>query len=238
MLTILSFTSVFKEIVAFSVFQLSRNDSASERLRYDVLWCYALEFLLKYQQMYCHAQEFVISTYVHVLVDHRLKFHVHIRDVIGRAVSRAGKLLLSTLCCSAMFMMSLFISRVKSVMDLCSSTGMWALGSCQAVRVCSEKMDEIFRIEHISNVETLNKLGLFFIDGRLVLINLIKCMKIFHSEDDIGLLNIFSIVVKKRTHGHSLKIVLLKCDCELFFHTCVIQRWSTLPEHVVLQAFT
>ena len=42
-----------------------------------------------------------------------------------------------------------------------------------------------------------------------------------------------------RTRGHSLKIVLPRCDLELkqrFFHIPVIQRWNALPEYVVTQA--
>ena len=52
------------------------------------------------------------------------------------------------------------------------------------------------------------------------------------------MLHIFSLVVDRRTQGHSLKIVLPRCDQEpkRFFHVRVIQRWNALPEYVVMQA--
>ena len=80
--------------------------------------------------------------------------------------------------------------------------------------------------------------GLYSVYGRLMRADLIKCWKIFHSEGDIGLFNFFTIVVDRRTQGHSLNIVLPRCDLELkkFFHVRVIQRWNDLPEYVVTQA--
>ena len=47
------------------------------------------------------------------------------------------------------------------------------------------------------------------------------------------------MVVDRRTRGHSLKIVLPRCNLELkkrFFHIRVIQMWNALPEDVVTQA--
>ena len=68
-------------------------------------------------------------------------------------------------------------------------------------------------------------------------VDLIKCLKIFLSEDYIDLLNFYSMVVDRRTRRHLLKIVLPRCNLKLmkgFFHVRVIQRWNALPEYVVV----
>ena len=73
---------------------------------------------------------------------------------------------------------------------------------------------KIFGIGHFSYVDRLKKLGLYSAYCRCVRADLIKCWKIFHSEDDIVLLIFFSLVVDRRTRGHSLKIVLPRCNRE------------------------
>ena len=67
----------------------------------------------------------------------------------------------------------------------------------------------------------LKNLGLYSAYGRLVRADLIKCWKIFHSERNIGMLNIFLLVVDRRTQGRSLKIVLPRCDQELEIFSCL-----------------
>ena len=64
-----------------------------------------------------------------------------------------------------------------------------------------------------------------------------KCLKIFHSEVDIGLLDGFTVAVDRRTRGHIIKIVVSRCALEMrgFFHVRVIQRWNSLFEHTVTQ---
>ena len=52
-----------------------------------------------------------------MLVDSRLRFHEHVRDVVWKAGSLAGELLRSALCCSSEFMVSLFISHIWLIMN-------------------------------------------------------------------------------------------------------------------------
>ena len=97
---------------------------------------------------------------------------------------------------------------------------------------------EVSGIAQLTYIERLKNLGLYSVYGRLVRAVLIKCWKIFYSERNIGMLNIFLLVVDRMTRGHSLKIGLPRCEQELkrFFHAQVIQRQNALPENVVMQA--
>ena len=138
-------------------------------------------------------------------------------------------------------MVSLFVSHIRPVMDFCSS--IWNVGYLSHDRLLESVQRrwtrEISGIGQLVYVERLKNLGSYSVYGWLIRADLIKCWKIFHSERGIGMLNIFSLVVDRRTRGHSLKIVLPRYDWELkrrFFHVWVIQRWNALPEHVVMQA--
>lgn len=52
-----------------------------------------------------------------VLVDSRLRFHLHIRETVSKAVEVAPSLLKSTLCCSSQFMTALLISDDRPSLD-------------------------------------------------------------------------------------------------------------------------
>ena len=138
-------------------------------------------------------------------------------------------------------MVSLFVFHKSPIMNYCS--GIWNVGYLGDVRLLEfvqrRWTREIFGIGHFSYVERLKKLDLYSVYGRSVRADLIKCWKVFHSKDDIGMLNLFSLAVNKRTRGYSLKIVLPRCNRNLkrrLFHVRVIQRWNALPEHVILQS--
>ena len=157
-----------------------------------------------------------------VLVDSILKFHEQIREVVRKAVGFAGELLRSTVCRSPVFMVSLFVSHIRPVIDFCSS--IWNEGYLGNVRLLESVQRrwtrEIYEIRQLTYVERLKNLNLYSVYRRLVRPDLIKCWKIFHSEKDIGMLNIFSLVVDRRPREHSLKIVLPTCDRELKIFSC------------------
>ena len=76
---------------------------------------------------------------------------------------------------------------------------------------------------------------LYSIYGRLLRANLSKCWKIFHSEADVGLQDLFTKTVERRTRGHLPRIVTPRCDLELrrFFQVRVVQRWNSLSVQAV-----
>ena len=60
----------------------------------------------------------------------------------------------------------------------------------------------------------------------------------FRSEADVGLQDLFTMSVERRTRGHPLKIVLPRCDFELrrkFFQVRVVQRWNSSSVQAVMK---
>ena len=55
-----------------------------------------------------------------VLVDVKLKFHDHVRVVVKKASGMVGELLRATVCRSPSFMVSLFVSHIRPIMNFCS----------------------------------------------------------------------------------------------------------------------
>ena len=62
-----------------------------------------------------------------VLIDSKLRFHNHVRSVFRRAEGLASEMLRSTtICRSSIFMLSLFVSHIRLIMDFCSNV--WNVG--------------------------------------------------------------------------------------------------------------
>ena len=61
-----------------------------------------------------------------VLVDSNLRFHNHIHNVVRKAGELASELLHSTICRSSIFMVTLFVSHIRPIMDF--SSNVWNLG--------------------------------------------------------------------------------------------------------------
>ena len=62
---------------------------------------------------------------VRVIVDSGLKFHIHVRDLVRKAAGLARNLLRSTVNRSE-FMVALFVSHVRPILDYCSC--IWNVG--------------------------------------------------------------------------------------------------------------
>jgi hypothetical protein len=61
-----------------------------------------------------------------VLIDNWSKFHEHIRVTVSKASGLTNGLLRSTVCRSADFMISLFISYIRPILDYCCCV--WNVG--------------------------------------------------------------------------------------------------------------
>ena len=61
-----------------------------------------------------------------VVVDAKLKFHQHVRSVVGKAGGMMGNLLRSTICLSEEFMFTLFVTHIRPIIDYCSTV--WNVG--------------------------------------------------------------------------------------------------------------
>ena len=143
---ILSFISVFQETLVSLCFmlqgmmQLQRDldmvcsVAKSWNLCLKVSKCVAVRFSAQisegipaFYNLDGKFLEFVlVQRGLDVLVDSRLKFHEHIREVVRKAGDIADELLHSTVCLSPMFIVSLFVSHIKPFMDFYLS--IWHVG--------------------------------------------------------------------------------------------------------------
>ena len=74
-----------------------------------------------------------------VVVDDKLRFHHHLRTIVGRAGGLMSDLLRSTVCRSPDFMLTLFITHIRPIIEYCSSV--WNVGDLRKI-VVATKMDE------------------------------------------------------------------------------------------------
>ena len=62
-----------------------------------------------------------------VTVDVKLQFYFHVHNIVQQIAGLAGNLLRSTVCRDTDFMVTLFKSHVRPIVDYCYDCGMWAI---------------------------------------------------------------------------------------------------------------
>ena len=114
------------------------------------------------------------------LTDPELRFHNHVQSVVQKAGGLAGELLCPTVCCTLDFMVSLFISNIRPIMDFCSSV--WNVGYLWDIRLLESVQRrwtrQVTDISHLGYEDRLKALGIFSIYGSLLWANIIKCWKL------------------------------------------------------------
>ena len=173
-----------------------------------------------------------------VIVDNTLKFHGHVNSVVGKAAGLANQLLRATVCREESFMVTLFVSHIRPLLDYCSTV--WNLGYVgdlqKLERVQRRWTKEIHGLGEVSYGERLRRLGLYSIKGRLFRADLVKTWKAFHSKVDVGLSQVFERVSHPSTRGHQFKLSIPVCRSEIrrrFFSVRVVNSWNNLPPEVV-----
>ena len=139
-----------------------------------------------------------------VVVDGTLKFHEHINGVVNKAWGLANQLLRCTVNRSPSFMVSLFVSHIRPILDYCSPV--WNLGYIGDVkrlesvqRRWTREISEVNRFDYHSR---LLQLELYSVQGRMLRADLIKVWKAFNCEVDVGLSGIFDRRSHAATRGH------------------------------------
>ena len=128
----------------------------------------------------------VVSSYrdLGVIIDPSLKFHLHVNSVVGKAGSLMGDLLRSTVCRAREFMVTLFTSHIRPLLDYCSCV--WNVGYLADVRrlesVQRRWTREVAGVGQLDYVSRLRTLGLFSIGGRFLRADLIKLWKVMRGS--------------------------------------------------------
>ena len=171
-----------------------------------------------------------------IVVDSGLRFHGHVGSVVGKVGGIMGDLLRSTICRSKVFMVSLFVSHIRPVIDYGSC--LWNVGYLRDVRRLESLQRrwtrEIEGLGGLSYVSRLKEVGLYSVCGRLLRLDVVKIWKSFYS--DVGLSEVFEMARSVGTRGHSLKMSVPVCRSEIRRRTFAVRRvllWNSLPADVV-----
>ena len=173
-----------------------------------------------------------------ITVDKSLKFHVHVGVVVGRAGAMMGELLRSTVCRSKEFMIVLYVSHIRPILDYCSSVwNVGYLGDLRRLEAVQRRWTrEVSGFSTLDYGSRLRELNLHSIYGRLLRGDLIKMWKVFHSHMSADLSGLFHLVSDSRTRGHAYKLAIPVCRTELLrrsFGVRHVMLWNSLPAEVV-----
>ena len=173
-----------------------------------------------------------------VLIDTSLKFHQHISTTVRKAAGLSQNLLKCTVCRSPDFMLTLFRSHIRPIIEYYSC--LWHtryLGDLRMLESVQRRWTKC--IADMSNLDyrcRLRALNLFSVQGRLLRADMIQCWKMFHGKCAVNAADLFTLAPQAGTRGHRFKV------CHSRPHTDVRQRsfsvrcvgfWNSLPEQVV-----
>ena len=168
-----------------------------------------------------------------VVVDQTLKFHVHVDVTVRKASGLANCLLRSTVCREESFMVSLFVSHIRPILDYCSSV--WNTGYAGDIRklesVQRRWTRQVVGFEGVDYSSRLRRVGLYSIAGRMLRADLIKVWKVLHGVCSEGLRGLFDFRVHGATRGHEYKLAVPRCRTEVkrrFFGSRVVRVWNGL----------
>jgi len=173
-----------------------------------------------------------------VLIDADLKFHQHISKTVHKAAGLSQNFLKSTVCRSPEFMMTLFSSHIRPILEYCSCV--WNTGYIGDLRVLeSVQRRWTKRVSNLSNVDyqsRLRALNQFSVQGRLLRADLIQYWKIFHGKCCVAPADLFVMSPQSGIRGHRFKIAHVRAQTDVrsrSFSTRCVERWNGLPDQVV-----
>ena len=173
-----------------------------------------------------------------ITVDDCLKFHEHACNVTRKAGALAQNLLKSTVCRSSDFMVEIFKSHIRPLLEYASPV--WNTGYHQDLR----RLESVQRLwtRHVLGLDKadygtrLRALNLYSVQGRLLRADLIKCWKIFHGKSTICPSDLWTLDPASRTRGHMFKIQCKRYQVDArarFFTARVTRDWNSLPASAV-----
>ena len=173
-----------------------------------------------------------------IVVDVGLRFHLHVSRVVRKANGLLNQLLSGTVCRESGFMVTLFVSHIRPMMDF--GARLWNVGYLGDVR----KLERIQRRWLMQTTgmadsrygERLQALRLFSVHGRLLRGDLIKIWQVFHPCVDLGLGNLFDLQSHAATRSNGFKLAIPRCRSEIrrrFWSVRCVLHWNSLPADVV-----
>ena len=174
-----------------------------------------------------------------VRVDVGLRFHGHIRCIAGKAGGLVSSILKSTLCRSAVFMMSIYKAHIRPLLEF--SSAVWNTGYVGDVKLLERVQRRWTRavdgLGGMSYADRLSVLDLYSVKGRLLRADLMKVWKMFNGLSAVSPGEIFQMAEQRGLRGHPLKLAHRFAELDArkrFFSFRVVPHWNSLPAEVVL----
>ena len=175
-----------------------------------------------------------------VLVDSSLKFHGHISATVHKAAGLSQNLLRSTVCRSPDFMLTLFRTHIRPVIEYCSCvwhTGY--LGDLRALESVQRRWTKhIAGLSGLDYQSRLSSLNLYSTQGRLLRADMIQYWKVFHGKCAVSPTDLFTLPPQLGMRGHCFKIFHPRSQTDVrrrSFSVRGVRLWNSLPEHVVTE---
>ena len=173
-----------------------------------------------------------------VKVDVTMRFHAHIRDVTNKAGGLAQNFLKSTVCRTPEFMMFLWKTHIRPIIDYCSI--IWNTGYLEDLRLLEGVQRRwtkaIAGLDHLSYADRLARLNLFSVQGRLLRADLIQYWKIINNKSCIPPSSLFMLHPNPTPRGHPLNILTPHTSTDTrqrSFSYRRIRIWNRLPSEAV-----
>ena len=175
-----------------------------------------------------------------VLVDSDLKFHKHVASSVHKAAGLTQNLLKSTACRSPDFMLTLFNTHVRPIIEYCSC--IWHTGYIGDLRLLesiqrrwTKRISGLGTLDYGSRLRVLNQ---YSVKGRLLRADLMQCWKVFHGKCSIDASDLFIPAPRSGMRGHRFKIGHTRVQTDArsrSFSVRSVDSWNTLPDHVVAE---
>ena len=223
------------------------NTSASWDLRLNHDKCVVMRFQRTSQPppVYHIGESPIRVTHSHldlgVTIDSSLKFHNHVSSTVHKAAGLSLNLLKSTVCRSPEFMLALFRSHIRPIIEYCSCvwhTGY--LGDIRALEAVQRRWTK--RIVGMANLDygcRLRTLNMYSVQHRLLRADMIQCWKMFHGKCAVAPTDLFSLAPSQVCVAIDIRFAIpdlaLMSDkdtslCAAFgYGTLCLTRWSPKP---------
>lgn len=143
-----------------------------------------------------------------ITIDTSLRFHQHIRTVVNKAAAVSSNLLRSTLCRSPNFMMTLYKSHIRPLLEFGSPV--WNTGYISDLRLLESVQrrwtKQMEGMSELSYSERLAVLNLYSVKGRLLRADMIKCWTRLHHKSSIHPEDLLALAPAVGTCGHRFKL--------------------------------
>jgi ribonucleases P/MRP protein subunit RPP40 len=166
-----------------------------------------------------------------------MKFDYHVRHVVMKARSVAGRILRSFSSRNTFVILPLFDSIVRPILEY--ATPVWNPGLAKHTKAIESVQRSVTKrlcgLQKFSYVERIRAVGVSSLGARRDYIDLVEMFKIIHGHSMCG-----HVAVPTRnqyaTRGHRYRLEQCKCTLNSYrfsFFVRVVKAWNCLPRKVV-----